>query len=450
MQPQGLSPDQHFTVEINDRPSFVYPTAAGSVAAFGLNGPVTISVNSDYDIKGVVIRPKSLNLPYHIADGRVQIRVDRPVKFSLEINGDMERPLFVFANKAIVGPNKQKPADIIYKAGRRYNIGVVRLHSHQHVYIEPGAVVSGGFFADKASDIEISGMGIIDGKKNDSLYHMDRCLSFRNCRDIKISGITILNGTTWQIVPENCSNVSIENVKIVSHAGGDDGMDIVRSRDVSIRDCFIRTKDDCIAIKANGRYPDSVITNRITVENCSIWNGPWGNGFEIGFELDANEVKNVTFKDCDVLHVEKGAVFSIHNGSRARVHNILYQDIRIEDARTKLFDFSIFLSQYSPDAPRHWKGQNAIYMYGAWDGVLRQTESQKKMSSKFRGTIDSVSAINIKVIEGTKPYSIFCGFDASHKVTNVSICDLSIYGMAIKKKSDIGFFIENADNVEIY
>ena len=80
-----------------------------------------------------------------------------------------------------------------------------------------------------------------------------------------------------------------------------------------IRNCFIRTKDDCIAIKSTG---DELRrgTRNIDVADCVFWNAEWGNALEIGFELRTDEIRDIVFEDCDVIHVEDGAVFSIHNG----------------------------------------------------------------------------------------------------------------------------------------
>lgn len=63
--------------------------------------------------------------------------------------------------------------------------------------------------------------------------------------------------------------------------------------------------------------------------------------------------KNVTFRNCDLIHVEgPEGTFTIHNGDRAVVKNVLYEDIRVENSQGWLIDFKILFSQYSKDKER--------------------------------------------------------------------------------------------------
>lgn len=53
-------------------------------------------------------------------------------------------------------------------------------------------------------------------------------------------------------------------------------------------------------------------------------------------ELNVEEVRNVTFRDIDVLSVHgHGAVFSIHNYGQAVVEEVLLEDIRIDGRPVK-------------------------------------------------------------------------------------------------------------------
>jgi len=107
-------------------------------------------------------------------------------------------------------------------------------------------------------------------------------------------------------------------------------------------------------------------------------NGAWGNGLEIGFELHTAEVKNITFRDCDIIHVESGAVLSIHNSDKAIVSNVLYENIRIEDARQKLIDLGIFRSKYSTDGSSDEAYLNKYITHDIWDNELRIPEGKKR------------------------------------------------------------------------
>jgi hypothetical protein len=149
-----------------------------------------------------------------------------------------------------------------------------------------------------------------------------------------------------------------------------------------------------------------------------FWNALCGNAFEIGFELNLSELKNITFVDNDIIHVEAGATISIHNAGTASVSNIVFDNIRIEDSRQKLFDFAKFRSQYSEDGTRDTALKNQLYLHSVWDGVLIVPANKKAEHAKYRGNIKNVLLKNIQIIDGGLPFSIFYGYDDEHKVSD--------------------------------
>lgn len=327
--------------------------------------------------------------------------------------------------------------------------------------------MAGVIEAKNAKHIKVFGRGILDGtynnRLNDSLmkthpsdevlknmqgkYH--RFLNFVDCKDVTVEGITLHNSTSWQVVPIHCDDVHISNIKIVSDQPSDDGIDIVRSKNVTIEDCFIRTKDDCIAIKAYMDYPKSEGVDKVLVQNCTFWNALWGNGIEIGFELNAAEIKNIIFRNCDIIHIEAGAAISIHNAGSGHVKNVLYDNIRIEDARQKLFDFAIFRSQYSEDGTQDPEERKCLYLNGAWDGVLVVPAGEKKQHAPFRGHISHITLRNIQITDGLFPYSVFYGYDKKHNVKDVVIENLIVHGKKITNIINAKLYTENTENISI-
>ena len=106
------------------------------------------------------------------------------------------------------------------------------------------------------------------------------------CRNILIEGVTILNSPMWEIHPVLSQNVTVRNVKIVSHGPNNDGCDPESCRDVLIEGCSFDTGDDCIALKsgrnADGRRLNVPIEN-VIVRNCEMKDGH--GGVTIGSEI---------------------------------------------------------------------------------------------------------------------------------------------------------------------
>jgi polygalacturonase len=363
-------------------------------------------------------------------------------------------------------PNRNDQNVIYFEGGKIHYPGIINVKSNQTVYIEGGAVVVGVIKAKAANNIKVLGRGVLDGtynnRLNDSIvkvsandasllrdmkgsYH--RFVEFTDCDNVTLDGITLHNSTSWQVVPINTNNIRINNIKIVSDQASDDGIDVVRSTKVRIENSFIRTKDDCVVIKAHLDYPKSEPVDDVLVQNCTFWNALWGNGIEIGFELNAAEIKNVVFRNNDIIHVEAGAAISIHNAGSGHVKNVTFENIRIEDARQKLFDFAIFRSQYSEDGTKDPEERKRLYLNGAWDGVLQVPASDRTAHAPYRGNISDIVLKNISVTDGLFPYSVFYGYDPQHNVRNVTIDNLMVHGKKITKLSDAKLYLEQAENV---
>jgi len=436
--PEGFASAKYYQVKVNGIAVPVFDTPIASYAVFDFKGEANIEVNTMFDVRWVDIRPLRTGLkPTYSGDNSFSFKLNKPENLSLELNGRIrQQPLFIFAGK----PESEKPSKtdknvIWFEGGKLYKDVKLELQDNQTVYIEGGAVVQGYIFAEGKKNIKICGRGILDGSfnKTDPTCN-NRFIDLRNCENIDIEGITLHNGTTWQVALFHCNRANIKDIRIVSESGSDDGMDICRCTNVVIDGVFAHTKDDCIAIKSQGNYPGNHPTDNILVKNCVFWNSIWGNAIEIGFELYSDEVKNIRFENMDIIHVEDGATMSIHNAGQAHVHNVVFENIRVEDSRQKLFDVAIFFSQWSADGIRDKDSIATYYLNGAWDGVQTPPAGTEAYHSKFRGKVSNIVFKDIQVVGGLMPFSVFHGFDNTKNVSGITIDNLTYMG---KRLTDI-------------
>ena len=344
----------------------------------------------------------------------------KPCKISVEINKNLKRPLFIFANP----PEKNKPekgaANVHYfEGGKVHKTGTIYPKDNEIVYIEGGAVVKGSIFLDSVSNVKIMGYGILDGE---CVYEKgaERMIEINRCNNVLVEGIIVNESKHWTAPCNKSTNVTYRNFKTVSGNDWDDGIDIVSSRHVLVDDCFLRTKDDCIAVKAGVTYHTSFFNQVPTVDvqviNSVLWNAEWGNGLEIGFETRADTIKDIVFRNIDLIHVEGGeGTFTIHNGDRAIVENVLYEDIRVEDSRGLLVDFKILSSVYSKDTER--------------------------------GHIKNITFRNIAVEGEFIPPSLFLGYDNSHIVDNVVFDNFRIHGKKAENSGDLNSTVKFAEHI---
>ncbi|MGB9746414.1 MAG: glycosyl hydrolase family 28 protein [Bacteroidales bacterium] len=443
------------------------------------------------------MRPLSSGIKplFQNSDSIIRFRINKPGKYSVELNGGVLIPLFLFANPAeTIMPYKNNRNVMFFEKGKIHYPGTIILKDNQEIFIEEGAIVVGTIKGRNAKNVKIRGLGILDGSY--SSQFMDSCatanktnagvkalpergginglISLNECSDIVIEGITIYNSKTWDVVSALCNRVAIDNIKIISDNGGDDGIDVVSSKNVKISNSFIRTKDDCIAIKSfaktlalQSQQKENLAQQKITnpsfpplpegpffgvdsvmVTGCVFWNALWGNSLEIGFEL-SGDISNVRFIDNDIIHTEGGAAFIIHNARRGVVRNILVDNLRVEGTDQKLFDLAIFRSYYSEDGARNPEEEERLYLHGVWDNVQLVPEAEKELRMKYRGHIRDIMLRNVALVDGPFPFSVFYGSDKEHLVENAIIENLTVYGKKIKTLEEAKFYLENTKNIII-
>ncbi|HPE74747.1 MAG TPA: glycosyl hydrolase family 28 protein [Draconibacterium sp.] len=452
--PTGFSSEKYYQVKVNGVEVPVYDTPVASYALFDFSGEANVEVNTMYDVRWVDIRPVRRELkPEYTGDNSFQFKLKTAGNLSVELNGRIrQQPLFVFAGE----PEKDHPSKtdknvIWFETGKLYKNVKIELQDNQTVYIEGGAVVQGYIFAEGKKNLKICGRGILEGSFNKTTPgNNNRFLYFRDCENVTVDGITLHNGTTWQIATFHCNNVNIKNTRIVSESGSDDGMDICRCTNVIIDNVFAHTKDDCVAIKSQLDYPGSHPTDNILVKNCVFWNSIWGNAIEIGFELYSDEVKNIRFENIDIIHVEDGAAMSIHNAGQAHVHNVVFENIRVEDARQKLFDVAVFFSQWGPDGNRDPEFTSKYYLHGAWDGVQKIPEGTEEYHRQFRGTVSNILFKDIQVAGGLLPFSVFHGFDSEKNVSDIKIENLTYLGKKLDSAGKAKIRQQNTKNLIVH
>jgi len=448
--PEGAERADDFVVKVNSREIFVYDSKVAALAYFSFNGEASVTVTCNKKINKVDIRPKSHGIACSVEGRSVRFRLDRPCNLSIEINGDIKRPLFLFANPLERDPPKPGDANVLYfEGGKIHEAGEISVESGQTVYIAGGAIVHGRIRADGAKNVKVIGRGILDGSHRDYKTQM---VKLSGCSNVELDGIIVLNSYGWTLVPVKSDNVRFSNVKVVGWRDNDDGVDIVGCRNLTIDGCFLRTKDDCIAVKASPGYfeeGESGLRNVETVRviNTVLWNAEWGNAMEIGFELQTKKISDILFKNCDIIHVERGGTFTIHNGDFAAVEDIRFEDIRVEDSRDKLIEFRVGLSIYSGDCPWELHRQNPQRKrspLGQW--VRVEGQKQKEFAAR-RGHIRNVHFKDITVTGSELPKSVLIGYDDTHGVENVRIENLRFNGERILNAQDGNFTIERAKNI---
>lgn len=127
-----------------------------------------------------------------------------------------------------------------------------------------------------------------------------RLINMSNCKNMRISGLTLANGASWNVHMIYSESILTDHCTIYSeNVWNGDGWDPDSSCDCTIFACTFYTGDDSIAIKS-GKNPEGNVINRPTrhvrIFDCTCKSG---HGITIGSEMSGG-VEDVKVWDCDL------------------------------------------------------------------------------------------------------------------------------------------------------
>ena len=218
----------------------------------------------------VQIRPTAYRIKAKRVDGHtVRFRLYPWQKVSVEFDGDREHNLFVFPD---LPAEKPAPGDnVIYYGPGEHEVGLITLHSDQTLFIDEGAIVYGRIEAREAEHIRIRGRGILCGSGSVHDFQRRKSLIYMHkCRDIEVEGIFFRGSPSWTLCFSGCERLLLENIKQVCWMRNSDGIDLLNSRHVLIRNSFLRNYDDNISLK-NFSSPSDRTTSNVTMTGCTLW-----------------------------------------------------------------------------------------------------------------------------------------------------------------------------------
>lgn len=422
------------------------PLSAAQITSFDFDGaPVTmeITVNDQTELGEVVVRPLARDIVSTVEGNVITFQIAEPDVYTVEWGGSAMNAMHIFANSIDYDAPTESTETVKYIGPGAWSIDTMVLKDGMEVYISGGAVIQGTMVGSGVSDVTVSGRGFFDGSNHKSWMLDKRTayvpVSLRECENIDISGIALLDPNAWCLEVYDCDKVNVDGIKIISARPNGDGITIQSSRDITVTDSFIRSWDDSLVVKnySNEKGSDSA---NITFDGCQIWTD-LAQSMEVGYETNKGgklkaTIQNITFQNITVLHNFHKPVMSIHNADDAAISGIRYSNITVEDA-----------SMGKGDA-----GDNAQ--------LIDITIAQSSWSSTTkRGTIDGVVFDGIYVLDGDDTIDFregnlcpirIMGFDDEHMVTNVTVQDLFVLGEAVTDEnvtdnpsSSIDKFTEN-------
>jgi hypothetical protein len=380
-------------------------------ASFPVTGPVEVEITSALPLDQVQVRPAAAATVKGVKGNMLTLSLARPTKVSIEPDG-RHGGLLLFADEPETDiPDPDDPKVHYYGPGL-HRAGVIDLHDGETLYLAPGAVVEGGICAKNAKDIRILGRGILCGDpwgwRAGPQAHMNM---FNEVENLHMEGIVLRCSWQWTLRTLGCKNVTLRNLKLCQGKNlNDDGIDPCSTSDVLIEDCFIRTHDDNISVKAH--CDDRRPSERIEIRHCLHWSD-LSRILMVGPESYADRIGDIHMHDCEVIYLGppiNKTGFGDWDGCAPFVcieaaEDSLMEEILIENVVVHL------------DEDRHGKDLIKI------EPVLNPCCRRDTM-----GTIRNITFRNLECIGPWQPRICIWGKDAEHDVRGVHFENFRIAG----------------------
>lgn len=382
-----------------------------SFTSFDLSKSAEIKIQSKIvgngyrkNFNNVVLRPDNVKVKnFTNENNELTFNIDKPLKLIIEPDGK-NGPLLIFANPVDdYVPDKSNKNLIYFGPGiHKPDSALIRVRDNQTLYLDEGAIVKAGVIIS-GNNTTVCGRGILCG--NEFVWgKKPRNMILITGNNVLVKDIIIRGAATWTIPVRNTHSIIIDNIKILGgRAQNDDGINPVNAQDITIKNCFLRTDDDCIAMKGMQSKPNDKSVERITVENTILWCDK-AKTILLGHESRAVYMRDIKFQNIDIVHMGHHS-FVLEPGEEMILENVLFENIRINgNGQKDLISIRPVVNQY--------------------------------MRTKVPGHINNITFKNITVTGIAGKYGIWiAGADEDHNVSDVKLVNFSVLNQIIKKES---------------
>lgn len=391
--------------------SWEVPSSTAPYVIFDFEGKVHVEINvlEDVQLESAVLRPLVYGISPKINNKTISFDLTATGNYIVEYNDDPNTAIHIFANPLEtekMDPSEANGTSKIYIGPGVYNAGTFPLQENCEIYLAGGAYVYGQISGESMNNIKIYGRGIISGsiyqRRSESEYTLP--IKLRFAQNVVINDIALVDPAGWAVTLEDCKNVRINNLKIITARQNGDGISVQSCNDVEIHGGFVRTWDDSLVVK----NVNTKSTKDILFDGVTVWTD-LAQSMEVGYETYGATMDNITFQNITVVHNFHKALISMHNSDNAVITNVTYKNITLEDGQ--------MLGDDRNDGENDFLIDFTIAFNVDWT-----------KSAGERGKIDGVTIENINVYNMLD--TIACRFQGES--ANSSIKNVSIKGVKIK------------------
>ena len=339
-------------------------------------------------------------------DSTVQFLLFQPENVSVEFDGNITDNLLVFTSKPTISKEDAEKAakaqgrTFRYYAPGLYTEETIKVPSNTTVYLDGGSYFFGTFAIEGAENVSILGRGIARPERG-----------YLGCRVYRSKNV-VVDGLILNTCPiGESSQVTLHDVRSISHPQWGDGLNVFGGcSDILYDRVFCRNSDDCTTAYATRKDFNGSVRN-VRMTNSTLW-ADVAHPIFIGLHGNpqvGDSIVNLKYDNIDIIcqsepQVDYQGCLAINCGDGNYVKDVVFDNIRIELPEQVTKHASIAQVKV---------GWNQKYCTAAGGGV------------------ENITFRNIRYY-GTQPnMSVITGYDAQHKVKNVTFEGLKINGRSI-------------------
>ncbi|KAK9192303.1 hypothetical protein WN943_020919 [Citrus x changshan-huyou] len=207
---------------------------------------------------------------------------------------------------------------------------------------------------ENVNNFRVEGGGTIDGngkvwwrkscKVNKSLPCNDAptAVTFYGCKNVRVSSLRFRNSQKMHLTFQYCVNVRALNLLVIApgNSPNTDGIHVTGTQNILIKNCVIRTGDDCI----------SIVSGSKNVRATDIICGP-GHGISIGSLGAGNSeafVSNVLVNRARLSGTTNGVRIKTWQGGSGFAKDILFQNVEMRNVTNPIIIDQHYCDQEKP------------------------------------------------------------------------------------------------------
>ncbi len=386
--------------------------------------------------------------------------------------GETLPPLHVFVEPPFV---YRHVANEIYFGPGEHHAGIIAPTNGQTVCFDRGAVVYGSLFLDQVTNVTVTGQGVLDCsdftradprsqafRRSRGLPPLDTEFACHACvvyasENVKLEHFVLRDTPLWSLIVRSGSrNVTIDGIKVIGQwRYNSDGIDIAASSDVTVKNCFLRTFDDCMVVL--GAYLDtrSYLAENIVFENNVCW-CDWGATFKLWSQPYTNTFRNIAVRNCKFLspRTDPIQVKDTCGSADTRIGDIVFENIEFDypelparQLRSEKFE------RYPGDTPAMDVALVDLYCSTPREDRGNQQFVPIANPVGFRSVISNVTYRNF-TFYGVRPhliYSAVTALDAGQEIKGIKVENLpkfdeyELVGKGVEKPQEAGQLIVHLD-----